>query len=210
MRSWAIALCRTIARRRLHRIDRKRKKALEATFETVKHYAFKNENGPFPAITLLFNISLYLLLAERDIQALKLDALTHQDEWTRKLCARIILLTIYEWDADKISGRSLKEALDTINAPSELRAQSVDALRSLRLVQRKISKEYAFIRNAAIAHREPNAVVQYRAIRDLDIDRVFEVAAEFYRAVEKFMPVITELMLESAKLPALLRQLKAP
>jgi hypothetical protein len=90
------------------------------------------------------------------IQALKIDALTHPDEWTRKLHARIILLTIYEWDADKVTGRGLKDALDTIQGSPALTVQAVDALRALRRVQRKVTKEYGFVRNAAIAHRDPN------------------------------------------------------
>lgn len=206
IRSWTHAVVRAFMRWRLPRLERKRKQALEATFETAKYYAIRHETGNFPAITLLFNVSLYLLLASRDIQALKIDALTHPDEWTRKLHARIILLTIYEWDADKVTGRGLKDALDAIQASAALKAQAVDALRALRLVQRKVAKEYSFVRNAAIAHRDPNALVQYRAIRDLDVEKVFATAIEFFQAVERFMPVLTSLMLESGTWPALLRQ----
>ena len=35
-----------------------------------------------------------------------------------------------------------------------------------------MNKKFSFIRNAAIAHRDPNALVQYRAIRDLNVDDV--------------------------------------
>ena len=204
--SWGARIVRAVYRRRLPRLERERRKHLDATFETVKYYAHRNENGPFPAITLLFNIGLYLLLAERDIQALKIDALTHPDEWTRKLHARVILLTIYEWDADKVSGRALKDALDAAQTPQHLRTQIVDVLRQLRAVQRKISKEFTFVRNAAIGHRDPNALLQYRAIRDLRTERVFQLAEEFYGAIHSFMPVLTELMLESGKLSSLLAQ----
>jgi hypothetical protein len=206
LRSSAHEVARVITRWRLPRLEKERKKALEDAFEAAKYYAIRNEHGPFPAVTLLFNIGLYLLLAERDIQALKIDALTHPDEWTRKLHARIILLTIYEWDGDSVTGRGLKAALDAIEVSDALKAQTVDALRALRLVQRKIAREYKFVRNAAIAHRDPNALVQYRAIRDLDVERVFATAIEFFQAVEQFMPVLTSLLRESATLPALLRQ----
>lgn len=208
MRSWAMKLGRALARRRLPKLERQHRKFLEAAFETTRYYAHQNENGPFPAVTLLFNIGLYLLIAERDIQALKIDAMTHPDEWTRKLHARIILLTIYEWDADKVSGRALKDALDAAQTPENLRGQVIDVLRSLRTVQRKILKEFGFVRNAAIAHRDPNALVQYRAIRDLNTDRVFELAVEFHQALDKFLPILSSLMLESSTLPSLLRQWK--
>jgi hypothetical protein len=59
------------------------------------------------------------------IQAIKIDALTHPDEWTRKLQARVILLTIYEWDADEVSGRAL--AFGTAGSASVRGAASQDA-----------------------------------------------------------------------------------
>jgi len=152
------------------------------------------------------NIGLYLLIAEKDIQALKIDALTHPDEWTRKLCARVILLTIYEWDADKVSGRALKDALELLEVPAELRAEAVDALRKLRLVQRKVTKQFSFVRNSAIAHRDPDALAQYRAIRDLKIDDVMNAAIEFYSGVGKFIRVLTALTALSGSPHALLKQ----
>ena len=111
-RKLAQKLVRAYLRRKLPRTERKRRVALEAAFETTRYFAVKNENGKFKGLSILYNIALYLLIADRDIQAVKIDALTHPDEWTRKLNARIILLTIYEWDADKVTGRELKDALE--------------------------------------------------------------------------------------------------
>jgi len=175
---------------------------LEAAFETTKHFAIKNEGGSFRGLSTLYNIALYLLIADRDIQAAKIDALTHPDEWTRKLNARIILLTIYEWDADKVCGRELKEALELMLIPDDLRREAIQSLRALRGVQRKAHKEFSFIRNAAIAHRDPNALVQYRAIRDLRVDEVFAIGMEFFAAAEKFINLLTRLMLAGNTLPS--------
>jgi len=204
----AKAIARRLMRLRLPKMERARVKALEAAFETTKHYAIKNEHGSFPAVKLFMNIGLYLLIAARDIQALKIDALTHPDEWTRKLNARIILLTIYEWDADKVTGRQLREAFDIVQAPESLRTRTVEVLRDLRLVQRKVAKEFLFVRNAAIAHRDPDALVQYRAIQDLSVEKVFVAAGDFFAAVDSFMPVLTNLMQISSSFPILLREWK--
>jgi hypothetical protein len=193
----------------LSRKERKRRAALEAAFETAKYYAIKNENGHFKGVSTLFNIALYLLIADRDIQAVKIDALTHPDEWTRKLNARIILLTIYEWDADKVSGRELKNAMELMLIPEDLRREAIGSLRALRVIQRKANMKFAVIRNAAIAHRDPNALVQYRAIRDLKVDEVMAVAIEFYEAVEKFIKPLTKLALAGKTLPSLLKQWSA-
>lgn len=194
IRNLARRVSRARMRRKLPRLERARQAALRSTFETVKCYAIKNENGKFKGMSTLFNIALYLLIADRDIQAAKIDALTHPDEWTRKLNARIILLTIYEWDADRVTGRELKDAMELMLIPDELRREAVEALRALRVIQRKANKKFSFVRNAIIAHRDPNALVQYRAIRDLNVDEVMALGVEFFAAIEKFVSVHMKLM----------------
>jgi hypothetical protein len=194
---------------KLPRAERQRRAALEAAFETTKYFAIKNENGKFKGLSTLFNIGLYLLIADRDIQAVKIDALTHPDEWTRKLNARIILLTIYEWDIDKVSGRELKQAMELMLISEDLKHEAIDALRGLRVIQRKANKKFVFIRNAAIAHRDPNALVQYRAIRELKVDEVMEIGMEFFAAVENFVGVLTRLMIAGNTMPSFLKQWSA-
>src|ERR1700759_4775427 len=123
-RKWAYAVSRAYMRWKLPRTERKRRKALEGAFESTRYWATRNEHGKMTSVSTLMNIGLYLLIADRDIQAIKIDALTHPDEWTRKLCARVILLTIYEWDADEVSGRALQEALDLMQTPDDLRKEA--------------------------------------------------------------------------------------
>jgi hypothetical protein len=208
-RKLAEKLVRAYMRRKLPRTERKRRAALEDAFETTKHYAIKNENGKFKGLSTLYNIALYLLIADRDIQAAKIDALTHPDEWTRKLNARVILLTIYEWDADKVCGRELKNAMELMLIPEVLRREAIESLRALRVVQRKANRKFSVVRNASIAHRDPNALVQYRVIRDLKVDEVMAVGVEFFAAADKFISVLTRLMLAGNTLPSFVKQWSA-
>ena len=78
--------------------ERKKNKALRASLETFKREAARANSNGNECIQALMNMGLFYLLAENDIQAVKIDALTHADEWKRKLSLRMILLTIYEWD----------------------------------------------------------------------------------------------------------------
>ncbi|GAA0569890.1 hypothetical protein [Rhizomicrobium electricum] len=203
---YARQLGRAIARRRISRKERKYREVLDATFEEFKKWSIRHENGRYRGLSTLFNIGLYLLIANKDIQALKLDALTHPDVWTRKLHARIILLTILEWDADKVSGKKFKEALDLMAIPAYLRLEAVDVLRELRQIQRKANSQFTHIRNTAIAHRDADALLQYRAIRDLKEWEVWELAAEFFAAVEKFILVHTKILGASQTLQSYIRQ----
>ncbi len=199
-------LARTYMRLRLPFAERSKKNALLGAFNAIKNQAARCERNGYRDSHTILNIALYFLIAERDIQAVKLDALTHPDEWKRKLSARVILLTIYEWDADKVSGQALRTALENIKASDNVRREATESLRLVRIAQRKARKELHILRNATIAHRDPDALFQYRAISNLDVASVIRLAGDFYEASERFIALLPQMILESSTIPALLRQ----
>src|SRR5688572_28300061 len=84
--------------------ERKRSAALTAALNaTVENFTKSKSAIHFESLKIFFNLSLFFLLAEKDIQAVKIDALTHPDEWKRNLSLRIILLVIHEWDMAKVA-----------------------------------------------------------------------------------------------------------
>jgi hypothetical protein len=107
---------------------------------------------------------------------------------------------------DKVSGSSLRSALDSIGASEHAQREAVEALRLVRIVQKKARKEFGFVRNSTIAHRDADAVAQYHAINDLKTEEVFRIAVEFYKGAERFIALLPELILESGSTVALLRQ----
>jgi hypothetical protein len=90
--------------------------------------------------------------------------------------------------------------------PDELRREALKSLRSLRKIREKVNKKFGGIRNTAMAHRDPNALVQYRAIRALNVQDVWDIAAEFFAAVETFMAVLTQLLEAGNTLQSHIRQ----
>ena len=189
--------------------DRKRKKVLNETFETVKDLAIKFQKSNFDSSNVIINIALFILLAEKDIQAVKIDALTHPDKWKRNLSQRTLLLIIHEWDLDKVTGKNLKNALENVNASEELKKQTYIALRKIRKAQKHAKKQLGFLRNATIAHRDPDALLQYRSIRNLDEKMVLRLSTEFYEGGEMFMNIVPKLILETGSLQSLFKQVLA-
>jgi hypothetical protein len=200
-------VARAVMRRVLPFKERKRDIALKATLAEIHSQALKSRDGRFAESNVLFNVALFLLIAERDIQAQKIDALTHPDAWRRSLSARVILLTIHEWDMDKVTGRKLKQALEVTRVPQELRQSLMAALRSVREVQRKARKEFSFLRNATIAHRDPDALRQYQAIVELDEMGVLELAGKFYLAANAFISLLPKVILHIGSMPGLMAQI---
>jgi hypothetical protein len=90
--------------------------------------------------------------------------------------------------------------------PDEIKIRTIGALRALRIVQRKVTKNYSFLRNATIGHRDPDALAQYRAIRNLRIEEVMAIAVEFFAAVEQFVAALTQIMMTGSSLQSYLRQ----
>lgn len=199
-------VARALSRVRLPIAERKRRAALEGAFNAVKKQAIKLEHSNFKASSVIVNLALFLLIAERDVFSLKVYALTHRDEWTRKLCARIILLTIHELDLDKVSGRELKDAMRAIGASEDMQYQVASALREVRRVQSSARKEFATLRNTAIAHRDPDSLLQYRAIRNVNVEEIFAIAAAFYLAVGKIVELVSRLLEDCSSIEGLFRQ----
>ena len=151
----------------------------------------------------LMNMGLFYLLAENDIQAVKIDALTHPDEWKRKLSLRIILLTIYEWDMGKVAGKNLKTLLSRSLVPEEVQNELFESLRTLKKAQRKAAKILHQSRNSVIAHRDANALAQVETIESLNAKEVFGAAEDFYASSERFMGAFSKVLLKAGSLHGL-------
>lgn len=199
-------VARFVMRRVLPFRERKRYLALREALNEIALQTERSTERGFDASTAILNVALFLLIAERDIQAAKIDALTHPDQWHRSLSARLILLTVHGRDLDKVTGQKLRQALETFKAPDAMKAEATAALRAIRKVQEKANNEFEFLRNATIAHRDPDAMAQYRAITQLDEMKVIRLAAEFSIAADTFISLLPKIILQSGTLPSVVAQ----
>jgi hypothetical protein len=213
VRRWMLRKAQNLARRlsrpRLQWSERKRKDALVSALETLVLEAARARRLGFEANTVILNLGLFFLIAERDIQAVKIDALTHSDSWKRGLAARVMLLTIHELDIDKVAGNRLRQALDDGATPEDLRQEVTEAMRAIRKAQSRAQRQFAYLRNSTIAHRDPDAIRQYRDIVEIDGLEVMKIAADFYTGTEKFIEMIPRLLVHLSTLQGMIGQLKS-
>lgn len=202
---------RSFARRRsrwsLLKVEKRRSKALRNALDVCGREALRARRNGLEASEAVYNLALFFLVAERDIQTLKVDALTHPDSWTRSLYARVILLTIHELDIDKAGGNRLRNALVLTDVPEDLRQELALALRVIRSAQQKAQKQFATLRNSTIAHRDADAITQFRRIVELDSLSIIQTAAEFYVGTHAFMEVMPRLITHVAGTRGLIAQL---
>lgn len=187
--------------------ERKRKRALDKAFETIVREAQKSEKREFHSTKEIFNIALYFLLAEKDIQALKIDALTHPNKWKRNLNLRVMLLVMHEWDMSKVAPANKMNAIyENAGINEELRREMTLALRSMNKAQTKAKKLLSKIRHSTIAHRDADAMLQYRTIVSLYTMEALKILASFYESIDLFNKALPKLMIASSHPRALLKQ----
>ncbi|MBN2606132.1 MAG: hypothetical protein JXR47_02225 [Thiotrichales bacterium] len=160
----------------------------------------------FPATQQLFNIGLFFLLAERDVQALKADAFAHPNETKRNIALRSLLLTIYEWDMGKVTGRKMNFIYESTGLSSSTRDQVVTALRDLKNARKTIEKELSEARHNTIAHREANALQQYEIMSELNIMKFSATLTTFYKASDMLLKSLIKAMHEIGTMESLFYQ----
>lgn len=209
-RIWAIrnrnALGRRLSRRRILRETKANTEVLVSAYESML-YAYRSaEKLNLQHSMAVHRVSLYLLTVNRDIASIKVDLLTSHDWWLRKLLARNVALMIYEVDMQKVTGAKFRSAIDFFSPPKMLKKDLEGALTNLASVHAGAKSKLADIRNYTIAHRDADAMKQYRLIRNIDEIAVTKIAAEFFAAVNPVVPLLAELVKESGGMHHLLNQ----
>lgn len=201
------SVARRISRPRMQFSERKSRVVLDSTIQSFAKQVAQARRLNLAASSAVLNLGLFFLIAERDIQSVKIDALTHSDPWQRSLCARVILLTIHELEIDKAAGNQIREAMNSTQVPEQLRQTVTLSLRTVRKAQEKAQKQFYSLRNSTIAHRDIDALRQHTAITTLDPLVVVGIAAEFYAGSRAFLDVLPTLLTHVGNLHGLFKQL---
>lgn len=206
---WIGNLTKRYVRIKLYFPERRRRRAFDAALEeTVKNFE-SIRNSKHESVKVLFNVQLFFLIAEKDFHTVKLDALAHPNRWKRNLALRVALLTIHELDLSKAAdARKLSNAFDAAGIDGELRKEMNDAMRKVNRAQGKAKKALSELRHSTIAHRDGDALHQYRMITEADSMHVLGIIGDFYEGAEEFIKVLPKALLASSRLPALVSQLQ--
>ncbi len=192
--------------RQLEREFKEKEKVINGAIETTVKELRKVNEDLFPATKQFFNIGLYFLLAERDIQALKADAFAHPNETKRNIALRALLLTIYEWDMGKVTGRRMQFIYESTGMSDSSKSLVVNALKSLKKARKAIENEVSEARHNTIAHREADALRQYEIISELEIMDFSAALTNFYEASDALLSSLVTAMLEIGTMKSLFHQ----
>ncbi len=192
--------------RKLNKDFRLVEKVINNTIETTVFEYRRIDEKLFPATKKFLNIGLFFLLAERDVQALKADAFAHPNATKRNIALRALLLTIYEWDMSKVTGRKMHFIYETTGLSDTSKAAVVVALKELKKARRNVESQVSETRHNTIAHREADAMRQYEIISDLEIMQFAPALEKLYEASEALLKAMTLAMLEIGSTKSLFHQ----
>ncbi|HCM0862575.1 hypothetical protein [Vibrio parahaemolyticus] len=196
--------------RKLNKEFQSKDKVINNTIRTVVEQMKKLDVEYFPASMQFFNLSLYFLLAERDIQALKADAFAHPNETKRGIALRTLLLTIYEWDMTKVTGKRMGFIFECTGLSDESKEEVSGALKELRKAHKVTVQQFREVRLNTIAHRDADALNQYEIISKLDV-RDFSVPIKnFYQASDKLLSSLVMATIEIGSQRSLFNQILHP
>ena len=192
--------------RNLEKEFKEKDKVINRAIETTVKECKKVNEDLFPATKHFLNIGLYFLLAERDIQALKADAFAHPNETKRNIALRALLLTIYEWDMGKVTGRRMQFIYESTGLSDSSKSMVVDALKKLKKARKAIENEISETRHNTIAHREADALRQYEIISEMKVMDFSIALTGFYEASDALLKSLVKAMLEISTMESLFNQ----
>ena len=196
-------------RAKLYFTECRRRRTLDSALEATVENFQSIQDSKHESVKVLFNVQLFFLIAEKDFHTVKLDALTHPDLWKRNLALRIALLTIHELDLSKAANaKKLASAFDAAGIEGSLRQEMNMAMRKANRAQAKAKKALAELRHSTIAHRDGDALHQYKMITEADSMHILGIIGEFYQGADEFIKALPKALLASSRFPALVRQMQ--
>ena len=167
------------------------------------------ERHGIPDFRLVYNVALYVLVFDRDFSVLKVQMLEAKDRWSQRFVARQMAVSLAELceDLPALLGKPFREAAARLGVPPSFMAHLDSATKAFNKARRRHEPRLRELRNSIGAHRELDAVKQLSATVGLDPLEVYELAPDFYVALEQFIKAKTALLAYMGRPAVLLKQL---
>lgn len=207
-----ITFVTTRNRWRTTRSEQKRRPVLNHTINTLREQQLKCRDYGLSDLERVNNVSLYLLLVDRDFSFMKTEMVSTFDPQRLRFVARQQALLLWEGadDLTTLLGRDFRESLSTLRigaaAISEFNA-IVKRLHAFKSANHKFL--YSEVRNVVAGHRAQDSLEFLNKVEAIDPLVVFELGAQFYGFVDAMLEFLLRVTLHAGKLPVMMRQMLA-
>ena len=195
MRSLLLILSCPFQRARIQLERAYRAKQLERTIDAVRATHTRFARHGLTHQERIWNLALYLLLLESDLEMLKYDGVLALTKRRRSFVARLLAVQLYEayQDLAHLMGKDLRESLGELGAGDETMAALGALAKRLNQLKRKHQADLKEVRNVAGAHRDKDAALQWRMVDETSLASIMEASAELYTVIREFAAFLTML-----------------
>jgi hypothetical protein len=194
------------------RSERKRRPVLDRTINTLREQQLKCQKYGLSDLQRVNNVSLYLLLVDRDFSFMKTEMVSTFDPQRLRFVARQQALLLWEAadDLTTLLGREFRQSLSTLRigdaAIGEFNA-IVKRLHAFKSTNHKFL--YSEVRNVVAGHRAQDSLEFLNKVEAIDPLVVFELGAQFYDFVHAMSEFLVRVTIHAGKLPVMMRQMLA-
>jgi len=193
-------------------VERKRLPILNGTIKIFRDGLARCRKLGLADADRIYNVGLYLLLADRDCAILKVQMISSFENWNLRFTARQIALLVYEVCDDLIGllGKQFRQSLITLSATE-------DDMNKFNKIYQQLTKFkntnhqflYNDIRNLVAGHRSQDSLEFLRAVEAIDPLRVFRLGGDFFEIVHALIHFLTETLVRMSHPQIALKQLLA-
>lgn len=183
-----------------------------STIETIKLRLDQCRKFRLTHSTTVFNVALYILLAERDFAQIRIDMVSTLDAERLQYVARQSGLLLYEVmdDLCAMLGKPFREALVFLDVPEPERKRISSTIKELvRFREAHHKFLYNDIRNVISGHRSQDALEFLRSVESLNYMEVFRLAAEFFEKLHPLISALTVLIQQTGKFQIMAKEMTA-
>lgn len=178
------------------RSERKHSIYRDSAIEAVRQLLQSAAKNCLPHVKTVSNLSLYLLLMDRDFSILKVDMIAATFDGRRlNFIARQMAVMIYEAtdDLKEMLGKDFRSSLTVLKTPQA-------DLEELNRIHSRIccfandhNKLLNKLRNVAAAHRDKDAMTFLQVCESLEPSEIFELGGDFYDIMNELITLLTRI-----------------
>lgn len=159
------------------------------------------DNKHLPNTKVVWNLSAFVNIISIDLKIIARDLVLEEDDWIQRHYIRQAYLLIYEFYNTYYKGQ--KEYYVLINEKlniNELNSQKEKVISHLKTYKKTNEDTFKALRNATIAHRDKNVMLQIKMIENLNYSEAIAIINEFdsiLNEIGEFMHGVIKIGMEN-------------
>lgn len=190
--------------------NRRRVAASASLQQSLKSNCDKAKAANIPTFAGIYNVGLFVAIAEQDISTYAEAIVFARSEWHRKFHARglAVLLTELSEDLPELLGKQFRGWLSDIQLGDDQTVRLNTIGRELSSFRKQHHAFLSRIRNYVCAHRDHDASVQLDLIGALDVREVLRLGSQISVPLRGLIAFYQDLLIHMGRPRVIIGQLK--